>query len=161
MLSLFRKTYFVFLDKVLGDYLKSRTSSYIRSSLLRQYLVFGDEARLEIAKTAIVNNCLFNLESGRIIIGDYVFFGHNVTLVTGTHDYHRFGRERQTSVPLSGRDITIKEGAWLASNVTVIGPCTIGQHAVVAAGSVVNADIPAYSIVAGVPAKVIKLIHPE
>lgn len=129
--------------------------AYLRHNLPRQYSVYGDEERLEIAPTAVVNNALFNLSSGRVRIEDYGFFGHNVSILTGTHDYHKFGIERQTSVPDSGRDVLIQRGAWLASNVTVLGPCVIGEHAVVGACSLVDSDVPPYAIVAGIPAKVV------
>ena len=61
-----------------------------------------------------------------------------------------------------GRDIVVGEGAWLASNVTVVGPCTIGEHAVVGVGSLVLHDVEPYTVVAGVPAAVRRTIpRPE
>jgi acetyltransferase-like isoleucine patch superfamily enzyme len=133
---------------------------YMDTGFLFKYLLYGNEERLKIAKTAVVNNATFNTISGNIQIEEYVFFGLNVTVLTGTHDYNTFGRERQITVPAVGKDVIIKEGAWLASNVTVIGPCIIGEHSVVAACSLVNKDVPPYTIVAGIPAKVIKKITP-
>lgn len=49
----------------------------------------------------------------------------------------------------------IERGAWIATNATVVGPCVIGEHAVVAAGAVVTHDVAPYEIVAGNPARVI------
>jgi len=121
-------------------------------------LVYGDPNRLHIAPTAIVNNALFNLSSGDVIVGDYAFFGHNVSVFTGTHDWTKFGRERQVAVPDSGRDVIIEEGVWVSSNATVVGPCRIGAHSVVGVGSLVLKDIEPYSIVAGSPAKVLRTI---
>lgn len=60
--------------------------------------------------------------------------------------------------PREGNYIVIEEGAWIASNVTVLGPCKIGKHSVVAAGAVVKGDVPSYHIVAGIPAKIVKKI---
>ncbi|MFQ5632708.1 MAG: DapH/DapD/GlmU-related protein, partial [bacterium] len=54
------------------------------------------------------------------------------------------------------KDITIGDDVWLGSNVVVIAGVTIGDGCVVAAGSVVTKDIPAYAIAGGVPAKVLK-----
>jgi acetyltransferase-like isoleucine patch superfamily enzyme len=71
---------------------------------------------------------------------------------------NKFGRERQLAIPRSGRDIVIGEGAWVASNAMVLGPCTIGAHAVVGGGSLVIGDVAPYAIVAGVPAKVLRTI---
>jgi len=100
----------------------------------------------------VVNNAIFNLYSGEIHVGEYAFFGYNVCVLTGTHDYRLFGKYRQLAVPHSGRDVIIEDGAWIGTNVTIIGPCIIGKNAVVAAGAVVTHDVPALEIVAGVPA---------
>jgi acetyltransferase-like isoleucine patch superfamily enzyme len=121
-------------------------------------LVYGDPSRLHIAPTAVVNNALFNLSSGEITIGDYAFFGHNVSVLTGTHDWNTFGRERQTSVPPSGRDVVIEEGVWVSSNAIVVGPCRIGAHSVVGVGSLVLRDVEPYTVVAGNPARVLRTI---
>jgi acetyltransferase-like isoleucine patch superfamily enzyme len=105
-----------------------------------------------------VNNALFNVSGGQITIGEYAFFGHEVAVLTGTHDITKFGRERQTTFPRSGRDVVIEEGVWVASHAMVLGPVRIGKHAVVAAGSLVLDDVAPYTVVAGRPAKVIKKI---
>ncbi len=113
----------------------------LKRNLLRTYTVWGDPNRLHLAKSAIVNNALFNLSSGDIWIGENVFFGHNVCLLTGTHDFRKVGLERQKAIPEDGRDIVIEDGVWLASGVTVLGPCRIGRDAVVAACSLVRKDV--------------------
>ncbi len=128
---------------------------------LTHMLVHGDPSRLHIASTATVNNALFNLSSGSITVRDHAFFGHNVCVLTGSHDTSKFGPERKTAIPKEGRDVVIGEGVWLSSNVTVIGPCTIGDHAVVGASSLVQRDVEPYSVVAGVPAKEIKRLSPS
>lgn len=102
-----------------------------------------------------MNDALLNVSSGTIAIGRNALLAHGVSILTGTHDYRRFGEERRYTVPPAGRDIVIGEGVWIASNATVVGPCTIGEHAVVAAGSVVVEDVPAYTVVAGIPARVV------
>jgi acetyltransferase-like isoleucine patch superfamily enzyme len=118
----------------------------------------GDESRLRIDETAIVNNALFNVSGGTITVGKDAFFGHDVAILTGTHDIEKFGRERQMAFPRSGRDVVIGEGVWVASHVLVLGPVTIGDHAVVAGGSLVREDVAPYTVVAGRPAKVVKTI---
>ncbi|MHB1651884.1 MAG: acyltransferase [Desulfitobacteriaceae bacterium] len=141
------------------DYLSTEFENNVKKIIMNKYLVWGDEkGRLNIANTAVVNNALFNLSSGNISIEDWVFFGHNVSVLTGTHNYYSFDEKRQADYPCSGRDVIIKRGAWVASNSTIAGPCIIGEHSVVAACSFVNGDVPSYSIVAGIPAKVIKQI---
>lgn len=127
---------------------------------LYQYAVHGDRSRLHIDPTAVVNDALFNLSSGEITVGPYAFFGHRVAVLTGTHDFAKFYRERQTAIPMAGRDVVIGEGAWLASHVLVLGPCVIGPHAVVGAGSLVMHDVEPYSVVVGRPARIVKRIEP-
>jgi acetyltransferase-like isoleucine patch superfamily enzyme len=122
---------------------------------------FGDPERVSVAAEAVVNDARFNTTSGSITIEPYAFLGHRVSLLTGTHDISQFGLERQRAIPPAGRDIHIEEGAWVASNATVLGPCRIGAHAVVAAGSVVIQDVPAYAVVAGAPARVVSRIDPD
>ena len=55
---------------------------------------------------------------------------------------------------------TMGDGVWLASHVLVLGPVKIGEHSVVAGGSLVREDIEPYTVVAGRPAKVVKKIVP-
>ncbi len=129
--------------------------------LLFRSMVYGDPSRLSVDDDAVVNDALFNLSSGTITVGRHAFFGHGVVLLTGTHDFARFGADRLRSAPRSGRDIVVGDGAWLASGVVVVGPCTIGEHAVVGAGSLVLSDVDPYTLVAGTPAVVKSTIpHP-
>lgn len=121
-------------------------------------LIYGDPKRLHIHPTAVVNNTLFNLSSGEITVGRHAFFGHNVSVLTGTHDFTKFGAERQVAVPTSGRDVLIDEGAWVSSNVVVVAPCHIGAHSVVGVGSLVLGDVEPYAVVAGSPAKLLRRI---
>jgi acetyltransferase-like isoleucine patch superfamily enzyme len=129
--------------------------AHIRKYLLFRKIVFGDPSRVTIAESALVNNALFNVMSGRIVVGEHAFFGHNVCLLTGTHEVGAALHLRKTAIPAEGRDIIVGPGAWLASNTTILGPCVIGELAVVAAGALVIADVPPYAIVGGVPARVI------
>jgi acetyltransferase-like isoleucine patch superfamily enzyme len=157
--SLFFRYVYPRIMPYVDRYLDRRIGEQVQKALLAQYMVFGDRSRLQIAETAVVNNALFNLSSGQVIIEDYAFFGHSVSILTGTHDYHKFGKERQVAIPSSGRDITVRQGAWIASGVIILGPAVIGEHAVVAAGSIVETDVPPYSIVAGAPARIVNRIE--
>jgi hypothetical protein len=114
------------LDRLLRR-LASRLASY--QDPLARPLIYGDPARLRVHPTAIVNNALFNLSSGDVTVARYAFFGHNVAILTGTHDIATFGAERQVAVPRTGNDVVVGEGAWLSSFAIVVGPCTIGAHA--------------------------------
>ena len=123
---------------------------------LNEPKIVGPRERLILHSKAQLNNYLVNTNSGIVTIEDYVFFGKNVSIITGTHDYNKTDKERMECYPRQGRNITIHKGAWIASNSTIIGPCTIGEGSVVAAGSVVINDVRSFTIVGGNPAKLIK-----
>ena len=118
---------------------------------------WGSTKKIIIGKNVKLLNTLFNTISGVITIEDDVFFGHNVCVITGAHDVSRRGMDRQQA-SLHNRNIFIGRGVWIASNVTVMGPCRIGEHSVIAAGSAVRGDVRACSLYAGVPAVFIKEI---
>lgn len=133
----------------------------IRQTASRHPLIVGhDLCRLTIDPSAIVNDATFNIVSGRITVGEHVFFGHRVSLVTETHDISKRGVERQRAVPDTGRDIFIGPGAWLASGVTVVGPVSIGADSVVGAGALVLDDVPPGVVVGGVPARELRRLAP-
>ncbi len=135
----------------------------LRFYLAHTYIIWGDKKRVSIGKNVHLSDGVLNTRSGCIIIEDEVFFGHNVLIVTGWHDYRLRGMDRIKTVPETGSDIIIRHGAWVASHVTVLGPCEIGENSVIAAGAVVFGKIPPNTIYGGVPAKFIKNIdyYPE
>lgn len=124
---------------------------------LHPYIYGADPSRVSIAAGVVLNDALLNCATGEIRIEQNVFFGHGVTVIAGAHDYTRFGLERQRAL-VDDTDVVIAEGAWIATNATIVGPCRVGEHAVVAAGAVVVGDVPAYTVVAGVPAKTVSHI---
>jgi acetyltransferase-like isoleucine patch superfamily enzyme len=119
-------------------------------------IFWGDRQRISLGKNVYLTNCVLNARSGNIVIGDDVFFGHNCLVLTGKHDEIKRGAERQLAVPESGRDIVIHRGVWIASGVIIIGPCEIGESAVIAAGTIVRANVPANTLYGGNPAKVLR-----
>jgi len=137
--------------------------SIVQDIVYTETWVWGDRSKISIAPTARMNNAMFNTSSGNITIGDYTFAGHNVAIVTGTHNYKKILYERQTCIPRQGNNISIGKGVWVGSNATILGPCSIGDHAVIAAGAVVTPrmDVPAGAIVVGAPARIVKYISSE
>jgi acetyltransferase-like isoleucine patch superfamily enzyme len=96
-----------------------------------------------------------------VTIEDNVFIGHNVTFINDT--YPRATKpdgELQTDNDWKVEPTRVKKGASIGSGTTVLSEVTIGENAIVGAGSVVTRDVPANSIVAGVPAKVLRLLEP-
>jgi acetyltransferase-like isoleucine patch superfamily enzyme len=110
-------------------------------------IVTGPISRLKVSPTAGLSNVLVNTIGGNVDIGDYVFFGHDVLLLTGTHDFRLTGPRRQLIRPATNRDIVIENGAWIASRAIIIGPCRIGASAVIGSGCVIDFDVPADTLV--------------
>ena len=110
-----------------------------------------------------------------VTIGENVFIGPNVSLLTPMHPFR--WQDRNAYKKPDGtitdkeyaRPITIGDNCWLAGNVTVCGGVTIGEGCVIGAGSVVTRDIPPHSLAVGVPCRVVREIteadalehHPE
>lgn len=115
----------------------------------------------QTARDRIPKSVHFNTRSGRIVVGPSTVFGEDVKLLTGKHlhagEAALLGQVHH-AVPDEGRDIVIGQGCYLGSGVIVVGPVTIGDYAVVGAGSVVTHDVPARAFVGGVPAKLIRMI---
>lgn len=124
----------------------------------RDFDVFGD-GPVYVGDHVKLVNTFINTVKAEVRIEDTVFFGHNVMLLTGRHNFNLFGLERQAAT--EGRPILIKQGAWIGSGAIVLGGVTVGDHAVVGAGAVVTRDVEPYVVVAGNPAAVAKRIdHP-
>ena len=101
-------------------------------------------------------NTIFNTGSGDIKIGDGVIFGHNVMVLTGKHDYTNCNKNSLKYDVVQNRDIVIEKGVWIASGAIILGNVNIGKHSVVMADSIVTKDIPSHSVVAGIPAKIVR-----
>jgi maltose O-acetyltransferase len=117
---------------------------------------FGDiRRRLHIGDHVVINvDCFFDL-SAPIKIGNHVALGHEVMIMTSSHqignDWHRAGL-------LYTAPVTIEGGAWIGSRSIILPGVTVGEGSVVGAGAVVTKDVPPHTLVGGVPAKVIRAI---
>jgi len=109
---------------------------------LARPMLTGPPSRLRVSPTVGLADVLINTIGGCVDIHDHVFFGHDVMLLTGTHDFRKKGLDRQQNRPTADRDIIIEAGAWIASRVVIIGPCRIGRNAVIGAGCVIDFDVP-------------------
>jgi maltose O-acetyltransferase len=91
---------------------------------------------------------------GRISIGRMVDLAPRVCLISGTHEIDMDG-DRSAGRGYS-KDIVIEDGVWVGAGAIILGGVTLGHKCVVAAGSLVNRDVPPFSVVAGVPFRVVK-----
>jgi maltose O-acetyltransferase len=98
--------------------------------------------------------CHFSLNAP-VTIGDDVIFGHYVRVITDTH---LVGPSRRRCGERVSLPVAIEDGVWLASNTTVLPGVTIGRGSIVCAGAVVTRSVPPNSVVAGVPARVLRTL---
>lgn len=116
-------------------------------------IYFAD--KMNIVKHQIPKSTYFNTASGDIRIGHNVVFGEFVLLLTGKHlaeTEATLAKESLFAVPRSGRDIIIEDNVYIGSGAIIVGPCKIGQHSVIGAGSVVTKDVEPKSFIVGNPA---------
>lgn len=114
---------------------------------------FGN--RVTFGKDVFINYSAILSASGGIEFEDGCMAAPGLRIATINHDMN----ERHT-IYTYGK-VTVKQNAWIGMNVTICPGVTIGKYAVVGAGAVVTKDVPDYAVVAGVPAKVIKMLDPN
>ncbi|MFR6310842.1 DapH/DapD/GlmU-related protein [Anaerofustis stercorihominis] len=110
-------------------------------------LDFGNQTKL--GKGVFINHSFVGSAAGGIIIDDDVQIAPKVTILTVNHDHY----ERNICIC---KTVHIKKGAWIGSESTILPGVTIGENAIVGAGSVVTKDVPDNCVVVGNPAKIIK-----
>lgn len=119
---------------------------------------FTDGGRqIRLGRHVFINQHCTIYDLASVTIGDEVLIGPNVSLITTSHPVAPSRRLTE----LVAEPIDIGANVWIATGATVIGGVTIGQNAVVAAGSVVTRDVPADTLVGGNPAQVIRSIAAE
>ena len=111
-------------------------------------VIIGDHTRIGIHNTII----------GPVTIGSHVNLAQSITVTALNHNFSDTTR-RIDEQGISTNPVTIEDDVWIGANAVILPGVTIGQHAVVAAGAVVTADVPANTVVGGVPARIIKKIN--
>lgn len=115
------------------------------------YTDFGKN--IKIGKGVFINSgCCFQ-DQGGIELGDGCMICHQVVIATLNHDLAP--EKRMNMIPAK---VTLGKNVWVGAHATILPGVTIGDNAVIAAGAVVTKDIPANSVAAGVPARVIKRV---
>ena len=109
---------------------------------------------IRLGRNIFINTgCTFQ-DQGGITIDDGALIGHNAMICTLTHNHDPGKRNNMFPAP-----VHIGKNVWLGANVTVLPGVTIGDNAVVAAGAVVDRDVDADTVVAGVPAKTLRKVQ--
>ena len=128
----------------------------------------GDHTKIgtfvEIQKNAVVGrNCKISSHTficEGVHIEDNVFIGHNVTFINDLYPRATsVSGQLQTENDWKVIETYVKKGASIGSSATILAGVTIGEFAVVGAGAVVTKDVPPHTVVAGVPAKILRKIE--
>lgn len=140
------------------DLVRSRLSEIMEISIDESttifppfYTNFGRSIRL--GKNVFINHACSFLDIGGITIEDDVQIGPRVNLTSENHPVDPHDRKTLILNP-----IVIKRNAWIGAGATILPGVTVGENSIVAAGAVVSRDVPPDTVVAGIPAKVVKTI---
>jgi len=115
------------------------------------YTNFGQH--IKIGKNVFINHACSFLDLGGITIEENVQIGPRVNITSENHPLDSSNRKS-----LDLKSVLIKRNAWIGAGAIILPGVTIGENAVVAAGAVVNKNVPANTVVGGVPAKIIRTI---
>ena len=136
-----------------------RTFSLGRQSVVESFscinnavgdVVIGDHTRIGIHCTVI----------GPVTIGSHVNLAQGITATALNHNFEDTGK-RIDQQGVSTNPVVIGDDVWIGANAVVLPGVTIGKHCVVAAGAVVTKDVPDFTVVGGVPAKILKTLKPQ
>ena len=129
----------------LGDYSVVESNACINNAV--GDVMIGDHTRIGLHNTII----------GPVTIGSHVNLAQGITVTALNHNFADT-EKRIDEQGVSTKPVVIEDDIWIGANATILPGVSIGEHSVVAAGAVVTKDVPPHSLVAGVPAKVIKQI---
>lgn len=150
------------LNKILAYFNNFKRKKYT-NKVKRVAKSYGDGLKVNnysyvTPNTLLGNNVNFNgmkiQGKGEVVIGDNFHSGIECMMITDTHNYE--GNAIPYDDTLISKDIIIEDNVWLGNRVIVLGGITIGEGAIIQAGSVVVNNIPKYAIAGGHPAKVFK-----
>jgi acetyltransferase-like isoleucine patch superfamily enzyme len=129
----------------LGDYSVIESFATINNAV--GDVRIGDYTRIGLHNTII----------GPVTIGNHVNLAQGITVTALNHNFED-SNKRIDEQGVSTNPVIIEDDIWIGANAVILPGVTIGHHSVVAAGAVVTKDVPPHSLVAGVPAKIIKQI---
>jgi lipopolysaccharide O-acetyltransferase len=133
------------------------------------FSLVGDQARVEIGRDCTLSASLSVSARGTVVIGDGTAIGERCLITDHGHDHMTFLEEAMTtgSRPTFGwetsepRPVVIGSGVHVGVGVVILPGVEIGDGAVIGANSVVTKSVPAYSVAAGIPARVIRTFQPD
>ena len=129
----------------LGDYSVVESFACINNAV--GDVIIGNHTRIGLHNTII----------GPVTIGSHVNLAQGITITALNHHFDD-SEKRIDQQGVTTKEVVLEDDIWVGANAVILPGVTIGKHAVVAAGAIVTKDVPPHSLVAGVPAKVIRQI---
>ena len=163
MLKIISKAYFI-INKVCR-----RMKMYLLRPLFKSYgdnFIFDPNGQYSFSTIEVGNDVFigpganFSAFESKIVIGNKIMFGPNVTIMGGDHNTTQVGKymyDVRNKLPENDLPVIIENDVWVGTGAIILKGVTIGTGSIVAAGALVTKDVPPFSIVGGVPAKVLKL----
>lgn len=123
---------------------------------INEYVIIKTaKEKVSIGRFTQVNPFTVIYGSAGVTIGNNVMIAPHCVIASGNHDFKQTSGPMRFAGTITNGPIVIEDNVWIGANCTILDGVRIGTEAVVAAGSVVNKDVPAWAIVGGVPAKVL------
>lgn len=129
---------------------------YFRIECYKEYLGEKYTPNLSIGNNVNIGPNFTSLVADTINIGEKCLFAGNVSLITENHGINPESSDSYQQEPICAGPIIIGKGCWFGQNVVVLPNVSIGERCIIGANSLVNTDIPPYSIAVGAPAHVVK-----
>ena len=127
-----------------------------KSSIMMNSSLYALNGKILIGKNVSMNqNVTLSSENGEIVIGNKVLIGPNTVIRSSDHNF----KKKELAISDQGHEfgkITIKDNVWIGANCSILKNIEIGEGSIIGAGSVVTKNVDSYSIVGGVPAKLIR-----
>lgn len=152
---IYNKIYIPRYKKKMGSCGERVYFSPINSQFIYENMFIGNDVHIAYHADMVASR-------SKIIIGDHVVFGPHVSIRGGDHRTDVVGKfvdevGDDMKLPENDQDVVFEGDNWIGMNTTILKGVTIGRGCIVAAGAVVNKSMPPYSIIGGVPAKVLKM----
>lgn len=118
------------------------------------FVVAGDLSKFSIGKGSYIKSGTYIECTGGVSIGKYCHLSRGVTILSTTHDY-----DNRTKIPydevVTPKPVVIKDFVWVGCNAIILGGVTIGEGAIIGAGSLVFKDIPDFAVAMGNPCRIV------
>lgn len=145
------------IQKLYTSYIASKLGSCGKNNLFITFSKFFVPQNIHIGNKVFINQqCILGADA-KITIHDNVSIGFRVSLITSNNEINMDPKTRKRVH--YDEPIVIEKNVWIGANATVLSGVTVGEGSVVAAGAVVTRDVPPYTLVGGVPARVIKKVE--